>query len=334
MSDTILRVDDLHAYFFTNGGVVKAVNGITFAMRRGRTLAISGESGAGKTTVALAILNLLPYPGRIVGGRVYFDDTELTALSDGELRGLRGRDVSMIFQDPISGLNPVLPVGVQVAEIMTAHLHLSKGQARRRTLELLAQVGLPDPAGTAESYPFHLSGGMCQRVMIAIATALQPKLLIADEPTSALDVTVQASILHQLSRLKDQQGMSILLITHDLGVVAQMADDVAIMYAGSLMELASVEELFRRPLNPYTWALMASRPRLDRESRKPLPSIRGSPPDMTQLSEQCPFLARCNKATVECRTQPAPPLVEMDGGHYAACYNPIVHWAEGEDEEA
>lgn len=331
MMDNILTIDNLHAHFFAKEGVVKAVNGISFSLKRGSTLALVGESGAGKSSVGLSILDILPYPGRIVEGSIYLEDTNLLALPGEKLRQLRGKEIAMIFQDPVNGLNPLLPVGEQIEESLRTHLHLSKGEAKEQTLELLAQVGLPDPTSIAKSYAFQLSGGMCQRVMIALATALQPKVLIADEPTSALDVTVQASILDELNALKERFGMSIILITHDMGVVARMADEVAIMYAGTVMEYGPVKEVFNHALNPYTWALMGSLPRLDRGERGPLPSIRGAPPDLIDMPDQCPFLPRCNKATLDCREQPTPDLVEVSPGHYVACYNPIAFWPEDED---
>jgi ABC-type dipeptide/oligopeptide/nickel transport system ATPase component len=264
VTEPVLRLEDLRAYFFTPEGVIKAVNGVSFALERGSTLAILGESGAGKTSVGLAILNLLPRPGRIVGGRVFLEGREITALKAEELRQIRGREIAMIFQDPVGGLNPLLPIGVQVEEIITSHLPLSRKEAKRRSLELLAQMGLAEPEQVASRYPFHLSGGMCQRVMIAIATAFNPKVLIADEPTSALDVTVQAAILQELADLRRRYGTSILLITHDIGVVAQMAEQVAVMYAGSIVEMGELVDVFHYPRHPYTWALLAARPRLDR----------------------------------------------------------------------
>jgi peptide/nickel transport system ATP-binding protein/oligopeptide transport system ATP-binding protein len=229
----------------------------------------------------------------------------------------------MVFQDPATGLNPVLSVGQQVEEIITAHLPVSKREARDRSLEALAGMGLPDPKQVAERYPFHLSGGMAQRVMIAIATALNPRVLIADEPTSALDVTVQAALLDDLRQVQERSGTSILLISHDLGVVAQMADEVAVMYAGAVAEHGDVRTVFERPRHPYTWALLNSRPRWDQERTGPLPSIRGTPPDLIDLSEECPYLPRCPKAVSVCRTSAAPPLEELEPGHRAACYNPM-----------
>jgi oligopeptide/dipeptide ABC transporter ATP-binding protein len=325
VSEPVLQVEDLQAHFFTTEGVIKAVNGVSLALERGSTLAILGESGAGKTSVGLAILDLLPYPGRVVGGRVFLQGRELTALRTEDLRRVRGREIAMIFQDPVAGLNPVLPIGVQVQEIINSHLPLSRKEAKRRSLELLSQMGLSDPEQVASRYPFHLSGGMCQRVMIAIATALNPKVLIADEPTSALDVTVQAAILLELANLRNRYGTSILLITHDTGVVAQMAEQVAVMYAGRIVESAKAADIFREPRHPYTWGLLAARPRPDKDRGKPLPSIPGTPPNLAELPDECPFLPRCPKALSICRREPAPALKELSRGHMAACYNPVVH---------
>lgn len=323
MAAPILRVEDLSAEFLTPDGAVKAVNHVSLSLQEGATLAITGESGAGKTSVALCILNLLPHAGRITSGRIFLHDTDILALTTEELRRIRGREIAMVFQDPASGLNPVLSVGQQVEEIITTHLDVPRREAKRRTLEVLAHMGLPDPEQVATRYPFQLSGGMSQRVMIAIATALDPKVLILDEPTSALDVTVQAAILDDLRRLQQRFGTSIMLITHDLGVVAQMADDVAVIYAGSVAEYADAQTLFGRPRHPYTWSLLASRPRWDREIAGRLPSIRGTPPSLVDLPDECPFLPRCPKATNVCRSEPSPQLVAVERDHLAACYNPI-----------
>lgn len=323
MDDVILRLEDLRVVFDTPEGRVKAANGVSLALKRGTTLAVTGESGAGKTTIGLAILNLLPHPGRIVGGGIRFEDVDLLSLPAEEMRRLRGREIAMVFQDPAAGLNPVLSVGAQVEEVITTHLDVSKREARQRSLEVLSQMGLPDPEEIVSRYPFHLSGGMAQRVMIAIATALNPKVLIADEPTSALDVTVQAAILDDLAQLQRRHGTSILLISHDLGVVAQMAHEVAVMYAGSIIETGDVHAVFQRPRHPYTWGLLASRPRWDRAERRRLPSIRGAPPNLAALPEECPYLPRCPKATTVCRSEPAPALMEMEAEHLAACFNPI-----------
>jgi peptide/nickel transport system ATP-binding protein/oligopeptide transport system ATP-binding protein len=323
LEEPILQLDSLSAEFVTPDGVVQAVNNVSLAVRPGCTLALMGESGSGKTSVGLSILNLLPYPGRITGGSVLYAGTELLGLTGEEMRHIRGREIAMVFQDPATGLNPVLSVGQQVEEAITTHLDVSRREARRRSLEVLAAMGLPEPQDVVKRYPFQLSGGMAQRVMIAIATALNPRVLILDEPTSALDVTVQAAILEDLKQLQRRRGTALLLITHDLGVVAQMADEVAVMYAGSIAERASSVALFERPRHPYTWSLLGSRPRWDRDGAARLTAIRGSPPNLVDLPDRCAFLPRCHKATNACRTGPAPPLEPVEPRHEAACYNPI-----------
>lgn len=329
LDDVVLQVEDLSTHYLNKDGVVKAVDGVSFELRRGTTLGIVGESGCGKTTLGLSVLNLVPHPGRIVGGHVFYHGADVTAMSSEDLRRMRGREISMIFQDPVAGLNPVLPIGVQVEETITTHLSLSKRDARRMTLDVLRQMGLPHPEQLVQEYPFHLSGGMCQRVMIAIATVLGPQIVIADEPTSSLDVTVQAAILDELNRLKSERELSVILITHDLGVVAQMADEVVVMYAGRTVESGWVKEVFQRPRHPYTWALLSALPRLD-GSQGPLRSIRGSPPDIGELPPGCGFLPRCHKAVTVCRREPWPTLSELSPGHRAACFNPVYH--EPEDE--
>jgi peptide/nickel transport system ATP-binding protein/oligopeptide transport system ATP-binding protein len=321
MTDVILDIRNLSTYYFGSDGTAKAVDGVSLSLRRESTLAVVGESGCGKTTLGLSALSLVPHPGRIVSGRILLEGRDTVKMSSEELRRLRGSHIGIIFQDPVSGLNPVLPIGAQVEEIIASHTSLSKKESRQRALQALRESGLPNPERLTRLYPFHLSGGMCQRVMIAIATALRPKILIADEPTSALDVTVQAGILEQLNRLR-QQGMSLLLITHDLGVVAQMADDVAVMYAGRIVEEGTAEQVFNTPRHPYSWALLQSLPRLDRLS-KPLIPIKGAPPQLTELPDQCAFVPRCPKATSACRSQPAPKLEEISPGHRIACFNPV-----------
>ncbi len=323
MDAPILHLEDLRAEFATSEGAVRAVNGVTLSLRPGGTLALTGESGSGKSTIALSILNLLPHPGRITAGRVEFLGRDLLSLPADELRRVRGREIGMVFQDPSTGLNPVLTVGQQVQETITTHLDVSRREARRRSLDVLDRMGLPDPAEVASCYPFQLSGGMAQRVMIAIATALNPKVLVLDEPTSALDVTVQAAILEDLVNIQRRDGTAILLITHDLGIVAQLADEVAVMYAGAVAEYAGVEALFDGPRHPYTWSLLNSRPRWDRDGPERLASIRGTPPSLIDLPDECPFLPRCNKATTACRTEASPPLAPVGDGHRAACYNPM-----------
>ena len=329
MDEPILCIEGLCVQFDTSEGAVKAATDVSLSLRRGTTLAITGESGAGKTSVGLAVLNLLPYSGRITAGRIRFDGKDILELSPEEVRQIRGSEIAMVFQDAATSLNPVLSVSEQVEEIITAHLPVSKREARSRGLDVLARMGLPEPEEVAQRYPFHLSGGMAQRVMIAIATALNPRILIADEPTSALDVTVQAAILEDLRRLQQMRGTSILLITHDLGVVAQMADEVAVMYAGSVVERGGARAVFEQPRHPYTWALLSSRPRWDQDKTKPLPAIRGAPPNLIELTDECPYLARCPKATSLCRTERAPALADISPEHAVACYNPV--YAAGAD---
>lgn len=324
MTDTVLEVRDLSVQYRSGEKPVQAADGVSFSLKRGSVLALVGESGCGKTTTALAVLGLLPHPGRVVAGEVRFEGRDLLSMRPDDLRRLRGREISMIFQDPASGLNPVLSVGQQVEEIITAHLSLSRREAHRMVLDALHRVGLAEPEQLAKRYPFELSGGMSQRVLIAIATVLNPTVIIADEPTSALDVTVQAGILSELERLRSERGVSILLITHDLGVVAQMADEVVVLYAGRVAEEGATRDVLRRPRHPYTWSLLGTLPRIDRNKR-PLEAIRGTPPDLSELTDECAFLPRCRKATMTCRTEVSPRPVEVAPGHLAACYNPVVH---------
>jgi peptide/nickel transport system ATP-binding protein len=328
MPDTILEIVDLRTYYHDRKTVLKAVDGVNLTLERGSVLGVVGESGCGKSTLALSILNLVPHPGYVDSGRVLFQGRNILEMSASDLRNVRGRQISMIFQDPVAGLNPVLSVGQQVEEIITTHTGLGKGEARRMALDLLASMGLPDPGRIADRYPFQLSGGMAQRVMIAIATALRPTVLIADEPTSALDMTVQAQILEELRRLQ-RTGVSIILITHDLGVIAQMADNVAVMYAGRIAEEGDVESIFRRPRHPYTWSLLASLPRIDEHVGR-LRHVRGRPPDMTKLPAQCAFVPRCPKVRNECRQLDSPMLEFIEGGHRVACYNPMYQADDGD----
>jgi peptide/nickel transport system ATP-binding protein len=329
-NEPVLQVRDLHTQYFDKKVVLKAVDGVSFDLYPGEILGIVGESGCGKTTLALSLLNLVPHPGAIESGQILFRGRNVLDMEGGELRDLRGRDVSMIFQDPVAGLNPVLSVGEQVQEIITAHTGVDNREARRRAVELLESMGLADAERVAGRYPFQLSGGMAQRVMIATAMALQPAILIADEPTSALDMTVQAQILEELRKLRDR-GVAILLITHDLGVIAQMADRVEVMYGGRLAESASADALFEKPRHPYTWALLASLPRLNLDVGK-LRQVQGRPPDMTKLPDECAFVPRCPKVRNECRTLPSPPLDPIEPGHFVACYNPMYH-AEASDDD-
>ena len=316
---------DLRTEFHTKEGVVRAVNGVSLSVDRGKVLGVMGESGCGKTVTGLSILNLVPFPGRVIEGVILFEGRDLRNLNREDLRRVRGKEIAMVFQDATAGLNPILTVGTQIEEMLTSHLPISKREARGLSVEALSRMGLPDPAQIVDRYTFQLSGGMCQRVMLAMSLALDPKVLIADEPTTGLDVTLQAEILNQIRTLKDKLGSSIILISHDLGVIAQMADEVIVMYAGYVVERADVKTLFQRPMHPYTWALMQSIPRLDQPVEGRLRSLQGAPPDLLDLGPECPFMPRCNKTTNECRIEPMPPLVELEPGHLVASYNPIRH---------
>ncbi len=325
---SILSLDDVSVEYKTREGSVKAVRGASFSLERGEIVALVGESGSGKTTLGLAILRILPRNATQTSGVIRYEHRDIGELDRSELQRIRGDQISMIFQDPIAGLNPIIPVGRQVEEVITSHRKVAKGEARERALEALNAMQLPDPVRIAKSFPGELSGGMCQRVMIAIATALDPQLLIADEPTASLDVTVQAQILYELQRLREERGTAILLITHDMGVVAQIAERVAVIYAGRMMEVDDVIPLYRQPRHPYTWALLDTLPRLDRRRRERLRQIPGGLPDLTdvELGERCAYLARCPKALTVCRTEPEPQLAHVAGGRAGqrvACYNPV-----------
>ena len=317
-----LKIENLHVEFRSPAGRVKALNGVNISQQEGQTYCIVGESGAGKSTLALAIMGLLPYNASAPAGRIYFQGVDLMQAGPEYVRSLRGHQISMVFQDAQAALNPVEPIGSQLEEVIHQHSDLSLRHANRLAQDMLREMGLPDPKRVMGQYPFALSGGMCQRVMMAIALVLRPKLLIADEPTSGLDVTLQAEMLERLRALVREQGSSVLLITHDMGVVASMADKVGVIYGGCLVEHADVIPLFRRAQHPYTWSLLQSLPRLDDPGRtiRPLP---GNPPDLVNMGDECPFLPRCFKATNQCRTHPRPPLQETEPAHHVACYNPV-----------
>jgi len=317
-----LRIEDLHASFFTRDGEVKAVNGVNLTLKENSILGVVGESGSGKSAMALSILRLLPYPGKITGGAVYFDGRNLLEIGNESLRNLRGRDMAIIFQEPATALNQLITIEVHMREVLQAHSSMSKAQASERAVELLTELELPSPQNMLKQYPFQLSGGQVQRVMIAMAIAWNPKVVIADEVTSSLDVTLQADVLDRLKRLQAERHSTIMLITHDMGVIAQVAGDVAVMYAGSVVEYTDTKSLFQRPHHPYTWALLQSIPRLD-EPMRTLRPIHGTSPNLIDLPDQCPYLPRCPKASNECRLSPKPALTEVDQGHLVACYNAI-----------
>ena len=320
----ILQVEDLHTSFKSFEGEVKAVNGVNLELRKNSILCLVGESGSGKSVTALSILNLIYSPGRIDKGKILFNGKNLFSLSENELRQIRGKEISMIFQDPTSALNPLLNVGSHMEEMFMAHGNTDKKSIKERSIDLLRQMDLPNPEHILKQHPFQLSGGMAQRVMIAMAMVWDPPVLIADEITSSLDVTLQADILDRIRRLRDYNHSSILLITHDMGVVAQVADHVAVMYAGSVVEQAPTIDLFKNPKHPYTSALLQTLPRLDGPKRR-LNPIRGAPPTMIDLPDKCAFLDRCFKATSECRLNTRPRLLEADQDHMVACYNPIIN---------
>ena len=316
----LLEVDDLKTWFFTDEGVVPSVDGVSYTVRRGRTLCVVGESGCGKSVTALSIMGLVPSPpGRVVGGAVRFRGRELTTMAPRELRAVRGRHVAMIFQEPMTSLNPVHTVGAQIIEALQLHLRLDARAARARAIELLERVGIPDAGRRVDEYPHQLSGGMKQRVMIAMALSCDPELLIADEPTTALDVTIQAQILDILRELQRSTGMGVVMITHDLGVVAEMADDVVVMYAGRIVERASVLDLFDAPRHPYTVGLLRSLPGATTRKGERLQTIEGNVPAPLRFPTGCRFRTRCAWARPRCATE-VPVERELSPGHGVACH--------------
>ncbi len=316
---SLLEVDELKVHLFTNRGVVRAVDGVSFSLEAGRSLGIVGESGCGKTMTALALMRLIPMPpAQIVGGSIRFDGEDVVAMDDDRLRALRGNKIAMIYQDPMTTLNPVFSVGEQIAEAVRLHRGDGRNAAFLRAVEMLKLVGIPDPDRVARAFPHQLSGGMRQRAVIAMALACDPKLLIADEPTTALDVTIQAQILELLRRLRDDLGTGIILITHDLGVIADLVDEVVVMYAGKLVEHAPVRHLFTDPQHPYTRGLLRSVPSLDMRERR-LKTIDGTVPPAHAMPAGCRFNPRCALVKDICREQ-EPPLVEIGQGTRAACW--------------
>ncbi|SEA42522.1 oligopeptide transport system ATP-binding protein [Thalassobacillus cyri] len=314
----ILEVKDLHTHFFTKAGTVKAVDGVSFSVKPGETLGIVGESGSGKSITAMSVMKLVPSPpGKIVSGDIRFNGESLLLKKEKEMRKIRGKDISMIFQDPMTSLNPVFSVEKQMMETILTHENMNKQQARNRAIELLDLVGIPDAAKRLKNYPHEFSGGMRQRVMIAMALACNPKVLIADEPTTALDVTIQAQILDLLKKLQQELGMAIIMITHDLGVVAEVCDRVMVMYAGKPVEFSSVKELFDHPKHPYTWGLLSSIPQIHNRKER-LEAIKGLPPDLRDLAKGCSFAPRCTHVKEECLTKD-PALLEDETDHFVRC---------------
>ncbi len=318
-SDVILEVEDLRTHFRLKSGTLKAVDGISFTLRAGRTLCIVGESGSGKTVTSLSIMRLIDPPGRIVEGRVSYRGQDLLGLDEAAMEKIRGDRLAMIFQDPMTSLNPSFRIGDQIAEGMMAHQGLNREEARRQTLELMARVGIPQPDARFRDYPHQFSGGMRQRVLIAGAIACDPDILIADEPTTALDVTIQAQILRLLRSIQTALGSALILVTHDLGVVAAMADDVMVMYAGKVVEYGDVKTIFAEPRHPYTQGLLSSLVRLDDTRESPLRPIPGLPPDLARLPEGCSFRARCPVAVAACG-QHYPALRPLQETHEVACH--------------
>jgi oligopeptide transport system ATP-binding protein len=317
---TILSVTDLKTYFHTEDGVVKAVDGISFTLEKGETLGIVGESGSGKSVTNLSVMRLIPEPpGKIVGGDIIFNGIDVRALPIDEVRRIRGKRMAMIFQDPMTSLNPFLKISTQLTEVTRLHLGHTKQQAYEHAVKMLETVGIPDAAKRLDGYPHEFSGGMRQRVMIAMALACDPELLIADEPTTALDVTIQAQILELIKDLKARMGTSVILITHDLGVVAGMTDKIIVMYAGKVFEQAPTRELFATPANPYTKGLLKSVPDPAHEHGDPLYQIPGLPPDVAHLPPGCPFAERCERVEDICRKE-FPPFVQINQDHYSLCH--------------
>jgi len=316
----LLEIDNLQTHFFTSAGVVKAVDGVSYTVEQGETVAVVGESGSGKSVTAMSIMRLIPWPpGKIVGGSVHFDGKDLLALTDDEMRSIRGRDIGMIFQEPMTSLNPVLTIGLQLTEPMIAHLQMSEKDAMAKATKLLDLVGISEPERRLSQYPHHLSGGMRQRVVIAMALACDPKLIIADEPTTALDVTIQAQILELMKNLTRDLGVAMIIITHNLGVVARYADRVNVMYAGRIIESGTATEIYHKPRHPYTLALLKSVPRMDRQRTEKLDPVDGQPPDLTKLDQGCSFRPRCRFSTDAC-SKSFPALEEVGPGHTSACF--------------
>ena len=320
MSENLIEVKKLVTQFSGKNGTVTAVDGVSFHVKRGETLGIVGESGCGKSVTSMSILRLIPkQTGKIASGEILFEGRDLAKLSEKEMRQIRGNEIAMIFQDSMTGLNPVMTIGKQLVETITAHSKMDKKEAWARAEEMLTKVGIPSPAQRLKEFPHQLSGGMRQRVMIAMALSCNASLFIADEPTTALDVTIQAQILELMRELKEKENKSLMLITHDMGVVAEMADDVMVMYAGNTVEYADTKTLYQEPLHPYTWGLLDSMPKLSSSAKEDLKTIPGTPPDLRLTGYCCNFYNRCPYATEICKNQ-VPPLKEVAPGHFVACH--------------
>jgi oligopeptide transport system ATP-binding protein len=320
LAEPLLRVNDLKTYFYTEEGVVKAVDGVSFDIAAGEILGLVGESGCGKTVSALSILRLIPIPpGKIVSGSVLFEGKDLVRMNEDGIRHVRGNKIAMIFQEPMTSLNPVLTIGRQLTETLELHLKMDRGAATQRAVELLEMVGIPEARSRISDFPHQFSGGMRQRVMIAMALSCNPKLLLADEPTTALDVTIQAQILELLTRLTRELGTAVIIITHNLGVVARYADRVNVMYAGKIVEAASAENLYHRPRHPYTLGLLRSVPRLDQARKEKLDPIEGMPPDLVRVPPGCSFRPRCRFAVDRCGEE-TPPLIAVEDSRTSACW--------------
>lgn len=315
----ILEVKDLRTSFFTHVGEVKAIRGVSFSLEQGEAIGIVGESGSGKSVTSMSVMRLLQYPGKIVDGEILFNGESLTAKSDKEMQSIRGNEIAMIFQDPMTSLNPVFTIGDQIMEAIIKHQKVDKAQARKKAIEMLKVVGIPSPEERVDNYPHEFSGGMRQRAMIAMALSCEPSLLIADEPTTALDVTIQAQILELMKKLKEEINTSIILITHDLGVVADVCTRIVVMYGGLIMEEGTTEEIFYNPKHPYTMGLLKSIPRMDLGENKRLVPIEGTPPDLLHPPQGCPFAARCPYTMKICETT-QPPYFEVEKGHRSMCW--------------
>ncbi|AVX19894.1 MAG: ABC transporter ATP-binding protein [Bacillota bacterium] len=318
--EKLLEVKDLRVSFFTYAGEVQAVRGVSFHVNKGEAVGIVGESGCGKSVTSQSIMRLIPWPpGKIVGGQILFQGKDLVNATEQEMEKIRGNEIGMIFQDPMTSLNPTMTIGRQIAEGLIKHQGLSKEQARAKAIEMLGKVGIPSPEKRVDQYPHEFSGGMRQRVMIAIALACNPKLLIADEPTTALDVTIQAQIIDLMRDLQKDMDTSIILITHDLGVVADLCERVIVMYAGKVVEVGTARDIFHKPQHPYTWGLLRSVPRLDARKKEPLSPIYGTPPDLLNPPKGCGFAARCEYCMKVCLEQ-EPPVTDLGNGHQVACW--------------